>query len=575
MGLFGRYLISFCLIATLISALGGAVLLSFIDRTAVRHVEQIKQLETDLVRVQITTALKGLESAMAAHAALPWHQDQLHINDRITEFRRLLAQFDQAIDIELLNQQGKRLLLVSRSSTPRFEGDSRYRELAQQAIQQKRLVYGTVAIDSQVRKPFFAMALADQSSSGQITVLRVSTEKLAGALATIWQGKAQQSFIAQQDGTVIAHADRLKVSKDAREFGYGGFDIRVGSASTYEVSRSDGMFVSSVQALADPPWFFVTETPTHIAQEPRRRALSYTLWLLAVGLTIAIASSWWLARRLSEPIISIANAAQLLAQGQLDHRVQVKGAEEVALLGENFNRMATELQSLTQDLEARIQAKTQLLELEFSQKQTHLAEIASLEERGRLMRDLHDSVGGHLVALLAVSKQANITPNELASLVQDTLIEFRIAIDSLSPHQHDLITALANLKFRIQPRVLSAGLRLTSQLDDLPDNVSFSQSEIFHVLRIATEAITNALKHATGASEIRLNLLWDDVLRIAQIEVADNGQLKQMLTDLQGSQRGRGIANMRHRAAQLGASIEFLQQLPQGLRVVLKLRRGA
>jgi two-component system sensor histidine kinase BaeS len=67
-----------------------------------------------------------------------------------------------------------------------------------------------------------------------------------------------------------------------------------------------------------------------------------TAGLIAGGLSLLLAL--WLAYRLLRPVQDLIRAAQNLGQGDLEQRVQMRGHDELATLGQTFNHMADSLQ---------------------------------------------------------------------------------------------------------------------------------------------------------------------------------------------------------------------------------------
>ena len=82
------------------------------------------------------------------------------------------------------------------------------------------------------------------------------------------------------------------------------------------------------------------------------------------------------------------------------------------------------------------------------------------------------------------------------------------------------------------------------------------------------EAVTNAAKHS-GATEVVLRLRLEADAFV--LEVADNGRGLSAGTaapgPLVGAAGGCGLPNLRHRAAQLGGSVEFVDVPGSGLTV--------
>ena len=90
-------------------------------------------------------------------------------------------------------------------------------------------------------------------------------------------------------------------------------------------------------------------------QKPDIKA-SYVLLILMVTLVLLLTSSWvglYLARRVTVPIEALAEGTRRVAEGDLDHRVDVAADDELGVLVESFNRMTGELRDGHLLLEAK------------------------------------------------------------------------------------------------------------------------------------------------------------------------------------------------------------------------------
>jgi len=73
----------------------------------------------------------------------------------------------------------------------------------------------------------------------------------------------------------------------------------------------------------------------------RTRNLILGLAVLALGAGFALAA--WQARTVTRPVAELVRAASAVAAGSLDHRIPVRGGDEVGQLGEAFNRLGESL----------------------------------------------------------------------------------------------------------------------------------------------------------------------------------------------------------------------------------------
>ena len=77
----------------------------------------------------------------------------------------------------------------------------------------------------------------------------------------------------------------------------------------------------------------------------QRRVVSASLLVGGVGLLLAILMSSWLAARVSQPLVALAEGARRVAAGDWDTRVPVASRDELGELAEAFNRMTGELRT--------------------------------------------------------------------------------------------------------------------------------------------------------------------------------------------------------------------------------------
>ncbi|HEX6032888.1 MAG TPA: GAF domain-containing sensor histidine kinase [Anaerolineales bacterium] len=156
-------------------------------------------------------------------------------------------------------------------------------------------------------------------------------------------------------------------------------------------------------------------------------------------------------------------------------------------------------------------------------------QLAILEERQRLARELHDSVtqslyGINLYAEAAGGQLANGQYDragqylaDIQETSQESLAEMRLLIYELRPpvlQKEGLVAALQNRLYSVENRAgLKSGLK--SNLEErLPSNLE----EGFY--RIAHEALNNVIKHA-HAKKVQISLLQDQ--QTLTLEIADDG----------------------------------------------------
>ena len=239
------------------------------------------------------------------------------------------------------------------------------------------------------------------------------------------------------------------------------------------------------------------------------------------------------------------------------------------LLTDRFIRTLAEVETLNRELEARVAEKSAALEANYSRLAQAEKLHALAEERQRLMRDMHDGVGGQLITALAALEGGRTAPADVAQIVRECIDDLRLVIDSMEPIEDDLLALLGSLRYRLEPRLNAAGIRLVWQVRELPPLPYLTPRNVLHILRVLQEALTNALKHA-GATRITVTTGIDEAAGGALISVADDGHGFVPEAERGNRPPGRGIGNMRRRAEAVGGSIA-IDSGPRGTRITLAL----
>jgi signal transduction histidine kinase len=180
-----------------------------------------------------------------------------------------------------------------------------------------------------------------------------------------------------------------------------------------------------------------------------------------------------------------------------------------------------------------------------------------VNERQRLMRDMHDGVGSSLMGALVVVERGEADAQATAQMLRDCLDDLKLAIDSLEPVDSDLLLLLATARYRLEPRFEQAGVKLIWTVGDLPALPKITPEHALHILRIVQEVFTNIVKHAK-AKEVRLSVTaqGDEVV----IDIVDDGvgfDAAAATAPGGGHAKRRGLANLAARAAAMDASIAW------------------
>ena len=190
-------------------------------------------------------------------------------------------------------------------------------------------------------------------------------------------------------------------------------------------------------------------------------------------------------------------------------------------------------------------------------------ERSVLEERERLIEDMHDGFGSQLTSARLQVEEGGLHQSQLAELLRECMADLHMVVDTLGNDNGLLSEAFHLLRQRSQNRLAGQPFTLEwlIQLEGLPP---LPPREILKILRIVQEALNNAVKHA------RANMICVKAIHhghnLLSIEVHDDG-----VGFAQGIVYGKGLHNLHSRAQGLGADLKLIDMHP-GLKVILQFK---
>jgi signal transduction histidine kinase len=235
------------------------------------------------------------------------------------------------------------------------------------------------------------------------------------------------------------------------------------------------------------------------------------------------------------------------------------------ILIRRFTESLNAYEKLAGVLEERVGEKAAELERNYEQLVEARRNEALALERTRIMSEMHDGIGSQLTMALSLvrgmDREADPAHNgedgRVATVLRESIEDLQLIIDSLEPVENDLLTVLGTLRYRLQDRLGKGGIELQWNVVDLPPLPMLTPHSVLSILRIVQEAFANCLKHS-GASRIAVTTGLKgepSVDETAHIGIVDNGR---GIQPNRGA--GRGLENMRRRAAALGGQIKITSQ---------------
>ena len=200
--------------------------------------------------------------------------------------------------------------------------------------------------------------------------------------------------------------------------------------------------------------------------------------------------------------------------------------------------------------------------LRLAEAQDNEVRLATLRERNRIAREIHDNVGHMLTrsllqsgALLVLNKDEEL--KEPLSSLRSTLDN---AMTSIRESVHDLHDDSIDLKMIIEEGIRSVDGKFTVSLDyDMGENIPGKIKLCF--AGVVREGLSNAAKHSDGN---RIDIALREHPGFYQLSISDNGSPQEI------NGNGIGLKNMQDRAESVGGRISFTPS-EKGFRIFMSV----
>ncbi len=316
----------------------------------------------------------------------------------------------------------------------------------------------------------------------------------------------------------------------------------------FPLRKSDSQPIDAVVIYRIKPVTFAT--PTNLALYSNFFLLTMFI-MFFVALPVGALFGWLVSRGLRKRLVNLSAASQAWSRGDFSVSPRDKSGDEIGELTRNLNSMAEQLQTLLHTND----------------------ELARMEERNRLARDLHDTVKQQTYAArMQLTAAKNLLGSDVPAaaghldtalqLNRETQQELKLIIDELRPaalQGKGLPQALKEYAIRWQEHTGIKAETVLSGERSIPLEV---EQALYRVLQ---EALSNIARHAEADSvKFSLDMSSEKVTLV----VADNGRG----FDIDSvSSSSYGLTGMRTRLGEVGGTLKVDSTLSAGTMITAEV----
>ncbi|MBP7495264.1 MAG: HAMP domain-containing protein [Spirochaetales bacterium] len=283
-------------------------------------------------------------------------------------------------------------------------------------------------------------------------------------------------------------------------------------------------------------------------------------------------------RLITSPLHKIIAVINKIESGDRTCRVVVNSQDEFGILGKELNKLVGAVEEYSSSLEKKVQERT----AEVQVLQQEITRLRVLEERKRIYRNMHDSIGAKLtniffctnVARKMVEREQPADSGKLKELFDDIETNCLEAVK----HVKNIIGGLEEetvgdfgtaLLASVRKRLETNGIGFSCDLQGLDTLSSLSSHMQDELEKVFEELVSNVLKHAE-ATRVELEVQEQD--GTLKIQFVDNGKGFDFQHEVLS---GKGLENIRSRIEEQGGVFRMNTALKSGTCFFFELPLGS
>ena len=211
----------------------------------------------------------------------------------------------------------------------------------------KKLSWQTL-IGRTSKKPALVLAVPIKSGDTLVGIMAaaMTIDEISNHIATWRQGKTGFAFLVDENGYVIAHPDKQYVVKRKNLNSHpliASFRKKGWLTTTAEFKTADGESAFGYVRSNNYGWALVLQQQDKEVFEALNRVQEFALVLLGCTVLLVLVISYFSARTIVTPIMSLTDAAERMSLGDLNVKIDIKSKDEIGLLAQAIGRMQTSL----------------------------------------------------------------------------------------------------------------------------------------------------------------------------------------------------------------------------------------
>jgi nitrate/nitrite-specific signal transduction histidine kinase len=197
--------------------------------------------------------------------------------------------------------------------------------------------------------------------AGMFQVSPDTVSSFYGDIIKLRLNKRGTAYLVDSRGRVIYHSNPARIGDDLSDQAVVRQVLRgeINALRTRNMQGED--IVAAYSPIPGTPWGLITEESWAAVSSASRGYRQFLAILMILGFVVPSLFVAFGVRRITQPIEEVITAAQKIAGGDFNQKINVNTNDEIAELARQFNQMSTQLQTLYTEMEQRVADRTKEL----------------------------------------------------------------------------------------------------------------------------------------------------------------------------------------------------------------------
>ena len=190
---------------------------------------------------------------------------------------------------------------------------------------------------------YFLRAIPNFGTSNGLIQMQIREKSIFDIYKDSSFGKDSTIFIIDENGYVVSHPDKKKIS------------TRIETSQIEKINQNSGSFTTEIDgknymivynAIASSKWTLIATIPMDYIQSNNQWLLNTNLIIIMISFIFVILISVWVSSKIASPLERVGKAMKQLEKGDFEVRLDYDSNNEMGKIYKRYNAMAAEIKNL-------------------------------------------------------------------------------------------------------------------------------------------------------------------------------------------------------------------------------------